>query len=75
MKNIPDAKYKFTEDDIFRLIDFLIDNICVECFGDIFLEVVGTTMGSNCVSLLADIFLYSYGVGFIQMLTNDGKNH
>ena len=31
-------------------------------------------MGTNCGSLLADLFLYSYEVEFIQGLVKAGKN-
>ena len=36
VKNTSKAKNKYTEDDIVRMIDFLIDNIFVECGGVIF---------------------------------------
>ena len=41
------------------MFGFLLDNIHV-VFGDhVFKESVGIPMGTNCVSLLADLFLYS----------------
>ena len=36
VRNTSKAKNKYTEDDIVRMIDFLIDNIFVECGGVIF---------------------------------------
>ena len=35
------ARQKFTEDDVVWMLDFLIDNIYVECCGDIFQQVIG----------------------------------
>ena len=52
------------------MIDILIDNIFVECGGEIFQQVIGIPMGTNCAPLLADLFLYSYEAEFIQTLIN-----
>ena len=53
------------------MLEFLIDNIFVECGGVIFQQVIGIPMGTNCAPLLADLFLYSYE--FIQTLIKSGK--
>ena len=75
VKNNSNAKNKYTEDDIVRMLDFLIDNIFVECGGVIFQQVIGIPMGTNCAPLLADLFLYSYEAEFIQTLIKSGKRH
>ena len=75
VKNTSNAKNKYTEDDIVRMLDFLIDNIFVECGGVIFEQVIGIPMGTNCAPLLADLFLYSYEAEFIQTLIKSGKRH
>ena len=75
VKSHSDTKHKYTEDDIVRIINFLINNIFVECGGEIFQQVIGILMGTNCASLLADIFLYSYEAEFIQPLIKSGKRH
>ena len=41
--------------------------------GKVFQQIVGIPMGTNCASLLADIFLYSYEAEFIQSLLSTGK--
>ena len=61
--------------NIQRMIDFLIDNIFVECGGVIFQQVIGIPMGTNCAPLLADLFLYSYEVEFIQTLIKSSERH
>ena len=66
--NTSNAKNKYTEDDIVRMLDFLIDNIFVECGGVIFQQVIRIPMGTNCAPLLADLFLYSYEAEFIHSL-------
>ena len=75
VKNHSEAKHKYTEDDIVRLIEFLIDNIFVESGGVLFQQVIGIPMGTNCAPLLADLFLYSYEAEFIQTLIKNGKRH
>ena len=75
VKDHSEAKNKYTEDDIVRMIEFLIDNIFVESGGVIFQQVIGIPMGTNCAPLLADLFLYSYEAEFIQTLIKSGKRH
>ena len=67
------AKYKYTEDDIINMLEFLVDNIFVVFGGKVFHQIVGIPMGTNCAPLLADIFLYSYEADFIQSFLSTGK--
>jgi hypothetical protein len=39
------------------------------------MQVAGTPMGTNCATLLADLFLYSYESEFLQKLVKDKKIH
>ena len=55
-----DSKHKYSEDDIIKMLTFLVDNIFVVFEGKVFQQIVGIPMGTNCCPLLADIFLYSY---------------
>ena len=48
--------------------EFLIDNIFVFFSGRVFQQTVGVPMGTNCVPLFADLFLFSYEADFIQVL-------
>ena len=41
--------------------------------GKVFQQIIGIPIGTNCVPLLADIFLYSYKAEFIQSLLSSGK--
>jgi hypothetical protein len=59
---------KFSETDIINMLQFLIDNIFVIFDRLVFQQTVGIPMGTNCAPLLADLFLYSYEVNFIQGL-------
>ena len=71
--NHSDCKTKYSEDDITRMIDFLIDNIFVNFGGRIFQQTIGIPMGTNCAPLLADLFLYSYEAEFVQSLIKQGE--
>ena len=51
---------KYTANDICKMIEFLVDNICVRFGGQLFRQTIGIPMGISCVPLLADFFLYSY---------------
>ena len=73
MKEHSDAKNKYTEEDIIKMLEFLVDNIFVVFAGKVFQQIVGIPLGTNCAPLLADIFLYSYEAEFIQSLLSAGK--
>ena len=72
IKEHSDSKHKYTEDDIVKMLEFLVD-IFVVFGGKVFQQIVGIPMGTNCAHLLADIFLYSYEAEFIQSLHSTGK--
>ena len=55
------------------MLEFLVDNIFVLFARKVFRQTVGIPMGTNCAPLLADIFLYSYDVDFIQYFLLTGK--
>ena len=73
VKEHTDATTKYTEVQIVQMLEFLIDNIFVECGGQIFQQTIGIPMGTNCAPLLADLFLYSYEAEFIQNLLKSGN--
>ena len=55
------------------MLEFLVDNIFVVFVGKVFQQIVGIPMGTNCVPILVDIFLYSYEAEFIQSLLSTGR--
>ena len=55
------------------MIEFLVDNIYVRFGGQLFRQMVGIPMGTNCVLLLADSFLYSYENEFLDKLIKEDK--
>ena len=75
VKEHSDSKNKYSEDDIIKMLEFLVDNIFVVFAGKVFQQTVGIPMDTNCAPLLADIFLYSNETDFIQSLLSTGKKH
>ena len=55
------------------MIEFLVDNIYVRFGGQLFRQMVGIPMRTNCAPLLADLFLYSYENEFLDKLVKEGK--
>ena len=49
----------YTSDNIFKLIEFLIDNIFVQLGRCLFHQVIRIPTTTNCAPLLADFDLYS----------------
>ena len=66
VKEHSDSKRKFTEEDIIKMLEFLVDNIFLVFAGNYLQQIIGIPMSTNCVPLLADIFLYSYEAEFTQ---------
>ena len=64
---------KYTANDICKMIEFLVDNIYVRFGGQLFRQMVGIPMGTNCSPLLADLFLYFYENEFLDKLIKEGK--
>ena len=64
---------KYTASDICKMIEFLVDNTHVRFGGQLFRQMVGIPMGTNCAPLLADLFLYSYENEFLDKLIKEGK--
>ena len=70
-----DAPQKYSDADVIKMLEYLIDNIFVEFGGWIIQQTIGIPMGTNCAPLLADLFLYSYEAEFVQSLLQAGKKH
>ena len=73
VKENSDSKNNYTEEDIIKMLEFLVDNIFVVFAGKVFQQIIGIPMGTNCAPLLADIFLYLHEAEFIQSLLTAGK--
>ena len=63
----------WTCSDLCNALSFLLDNIYVRFGEDLYKQVVGIPMGTNCAPLVADLFLYTYEKEFIQNLQKQRK--
>ena len=75
VKEYSDSKNKYSEDDIIKMLELLVDNIFVVFAEKVSQQTVGIPMGTNCAPLLANIFLYSYEADFVQSLLSTGTKH
>ena len=73
LKEHSDSKQKHSEDNIIKMLEFLVDNFFVVFVGKVFKKTVGIPMGTDWAPLLVDIFLCSYEAEFIQSLLSTGK--
>ena len=48
MKERSDSKNKYSEDDIIKMLEFLVNNIFVDLAGKVFQQIVGIPIGTNC---------------------------
>ena len=55
------------------MFEFLVDNVYVRFGGQLFQQMVGIPIGTNCARLLADLLLYSYENEFLDKLIKEGK--
>ena len=58
VKEHSDSKSKYTEEDIIKMLESLVDNIFVVFAGKAFQQIIGIPVGTTCAPLLADLFLY-----------------
>ena len=69
-----DAPQKYSDADVIKMLEYLIDNIFVEFGGRVFQQTIGIPMDTNCAPLLAALpLLYSYEAEFVQSLLQAGK--
>ena len=50
-----DAPLKYSDADVIKMLEYLIDNIFMGFGGRIFRQTVGIPMGTNCAPILADL--------------------
>ena len=73
VKEYSDSKNKYTEEDMIKMLEFLVDTVFVVFAGKVFQQIFGIPVGTKCAPLLADIFLFSYEAEFIKSLFSADK--
>ena len=73
MKEHSDSTNKYSEADIIKMLEFLVDNIFVVFVRKVYKQIVGIPMGTSCAPFIANIFFYSNEAEFIQTLLSTNK--
>ena len=55
-------------------LTFLLDNIYIRFGSKLYRQIVGFPMGTNCVPLVADLFLFCYERNFMLSLSDDNES-
>ena len=55
-------------------LTFLLDNIYIRFGSELYRQIVGIPMGTNCAPLVADLFLFCYENHFILSLSEDNQS-
>ena len=61
----------FTKEDIFSMIDLVIDNSYIKFEDKVFRQSIGIPMGIDPVPQMANLYLYYYEAKFMEMLTKE----
>lgn len=59
--------------EFIKCINFIIDNGYITYKGRVFRQVCGIPMGTNCAPYLANLFLHSYEIKYIEDAINTGQ--
>ena len=54
-------------------LSYLLDNIYIRFGNKLYKKIVGIPMGTNCVALVADLFLFCYERDFMTSLSDDNQ--
>ena len=55
-------------------LTFLLDNIYIRFGSKLYRQIVGIPMGTNCATLVADLFLFCYDRDFMLSLSEDNQS-
>ena len=55
-------------------LTFLLDNIYIRFGSQLYRQIVGIPMGTNCAPLVADLFLFCYERDFMFSLSEDTQS-
>ena len=67
------TNFQYDETIICQMTDFLIDNTYIKIGNHLFRQFISICMGTNCASLLANLFLHSYEVEFLRSVKKSNK--
>ena len=60
--------------DIYEMLGYLLDNIYVKYRGNIFRQIIGVPMGTDCAPDLANLFLFVFEYKYVMNLISTGDS-
>ena len=60
--------------DIIEMLGYLLDNIYVKYRGNIFRQIIGVPMGTDCAPVLANLFLFVFEYKYVMNLISTGDS-
>ena len=63
----------FDKEQLIRAINFIVSSAYITYHGEVFRQVVGVPMGTNCAPFLANIYLHYYEYNYIKLLVHKGE--
>ena len=67
------ADASFSQVELIKAIEMIIDNCYIIYKNDIYRQVIGIPMGRSCAPHLANIFLFMYESKYIKILVEQGQ--
>ena len=59
---------RVSEGELLELLEFLIDNVYIQVGNKVFRQRIGVPMGTDCVPLLGNLFLFYYEYKYMRHL-------
>ena len=71
LRKTPQKYHAWSCQNVCDALTFLLDNIFIRFGTKLYRQVIGIPMGTNCASLVADLFLFCYERNFMMSLSDD----
>ena len=72
-KSRSSSNISFDEERLIKVVEFIIDNSYIKFHDEIFRQVIGIPMGTNCAPYLANIYLHVFEYNYIKGLISRGE--
>ena len=63
-----------TKEEVLSLLDYLLDNIYIKYRSELFRQVIGVPMGTDCAPDLANLFLFAFEYKYVMGLIDTNNN-
>ena len=73
--DVKQGQHAFDYEEFILLFEYLIDNIYIRFGDNVFRQVIGIPMGTNCAPLLANLYLFHHEYHFLRRLATEKNIH